>query len=71
MSIDSKVVADGNKYTLNSEIQHLDTNSLFHVITTCPNGKREVLSKFQKLNDKEYQGEYTARRRSTHSENHA
>ncbi|XP_043521132.1 apolipophorins isoform X2 [Frieseomelitta varia] len=58
VSIDSKVVADGNKYTLNSEIQHLDTNSLFHVIATCPNGKREVLSKFQKLNDKEYQGEW-------------
>lgn len=58
MTVESEMTADGNKYTLNSEIQHQDTNSLFHVVTQCPSGKTEILSKFQKLGDKEYKGNY-------------
>nr|XP_033202794.1 apolipophorins [Bombus vancouverensis nearcticus] len=58
LTIDSKAVADGNKYTLNGEMQYLDTSSLFHVTSACPNGKTEIFSKFQKLNEKEYKGEW-------------
>lgn len=57
LTIDSKAVADGNKYTLNGEMQYLDTSSLFHVTSACPNGKTEIFSKFQKLNEKEYKGD--------------
>ena len=39
-------------------MQYLDTSSLFHVTSACPNGKTEIFSKFQKLNEKEYKGEW-------------
>lgn len=56
MLVNSVLTADGNKYTLNSEVQHQPTNNLFHLTAGCPSGKTEVLSKFQKLGDKEYKG---------------
>nr|XP_034187967.1 apolipophorins [Osmia lignaria] len=58
MLVDSVLTADGNKYTLNSEVQHQPTNNVFHLTAGCPSGKTEVLSKFQKLGDKEYKGEW-------------
>ncbi|KAK1130809.1 hypothetical protein K0M31_018919 [Melipona bicolor] len=59
VTIDSEVVADGKTYALNSQFQHLDiTSSVFHVTITCPSGKREVLSKFQKVDFNKYQGEW-------------
>lgn len=56
MTIDSKIDADGAKHSLVSEIQYLDSSNLFHVTAICPTGKTEILSKFQKLNNKEYKG---------------
>lgn len=56
MTIDSKIDVDGSKHSLASEIQYLESNNLFHVTTICPTGNTEILSKFQKLNDKEYKG---------------
>lgn len=59
MIINSQIDADGAKHSLVSEIQYLDSNNLFYVMTVCPTGKTEILSKFQKLNDKEYKGNST------------
>nr|XP_012148156.1 PREDICTED: apolipophorins [Megachile rotundata] len=56
--VDSVLTADDNKYTLNSEIQQQSTNNIFHLTASSPLGKTEVLSKFQKLGDKEYKGEW-------------
>ncbi|XP_015429625.1 PREDICTED: apolipophorins [Dufourea novaeangliae] len=58
MLVDVVLMADGVKYTLNSEMQQQDTNSLFNVVATCPDGKTEILSKIQKLGPKEYKGEW-------------
>ncbi|XP_017790563.1 PREDICTED: apolipophorins [Habropoda laboriosa] len=57
-TVDSDVTADGVKYSLNSEVQYLTNSGLFHVTSTCPNGKTELLSKIEKLGDNEYKGEW-------------
>ncbi|CAK9823680.1 unnamed protein product [Anthophora retusa] len=57
-TLDSVVTADGAKYSLNSEVQYLATSGLFRVLSTCPNGKTELFSKFEKLGDNEYKGEW-------------
>ncbi|XP_076643954.1 retinoid- and fatty-acid binding glycoprotein apolipophorin [Halictus rubicundus] len=58
---DIVVNADGAKYTLNSEIQSKVGLNLFSVVTSCPQGKSELLSKYQKLGPNEYKGELNIR----------
>ncbi|XP_076231616.1 retinoid- and fatty-acid binding glycoprotein apolipophorin [Calliopsis andreniformis] len=57
-SLDATVLADGTKYTLQSQIQLQENNKLFSITTSCPNGKTEILSKFQRLGLKEFKGEW-------------
>ncbi|XP_017888623.2 uncharacterized protein LOC108630072 [Ceratina calcarata] len=58
MTLNCESNVEAQKFTLNGEIQHQDTNNLFHVTYTCPMGKIEILSKIQKLGDKEFKGEW-------------
>ncbi|XP_076762006.1 retinoid- and fatty-acid binding glycoprotein apolipophorin [Xylocopa sonorina] len=58
VTVDSDVTADGKKYTLNGEMQVQESNSLIHLTATCPKGKTELLSKMQKLGEKEYKAEW-------------
>ncbi|XP_076625563.1 retinoid- and fatty-acid binding glycoprotein apolipophorin isoform X1 [Colletes latitarsis] len=55
---DAVAMVDNDKYTLKSEIQQQDMNSLFHVEMSCPTGKTELLSKVEKLGAKEYKAEW-------------
>ncbi|CAL7938756.1 unnamed protein product [Xylocopa violacea] len=57
-TIDSELTADGKKYTLNGEMQVQESSSLMHLTATCPTGKTELLSRLQKLGDKEYKAEW-------------
>nr|XP_012225513.1 PREDICTED: apolipophorins [Linepithema humile] len=52
------ISADDAKYTVQSEIRTSDVSPLIHIIITCPKGKTEILSKFEKLGDREYKGEW-------------
>lgn len=53
--------ADGVEHTLNSNIQLQGARRVFEVTTTCPDGKSELLWKFEKLGPKEYKGDLTVR----------
>lgn len=55
---DVAVIADGTKYTAKSEIRDGNVSPIIHIVFTCPNGKTELLSKFEKLGDREYTGEW-------------
>lgn len=55
---DVAVTADGTKYTAKSEIQDGNVSPIIHIVLTCPKGKTELLSKFEKLGDREYTGEW-------------
>ncbi|XP_011871153.1 PREDICTED: apolipophorins [Vollenhovia emeryi] len=55
---DAALTMDGTKYTLNSEIRESNVSPMMHVIFTSPKGKTELLSKFNKLGDQEYTGEW-------------
>ncbi|XP_011144506.2 apolipophorins [Harpegnathos saltator] len=54
---DAAITADNTKYTAKSEIQDGNISPMIHIILTCPNGKTELLSKFEKLSEHEYTGE--------------
>lgn len=54
---DVVVTVDGVKYTQTSEID-LDETPGIHLVFTCPTGKTELLTKFKKLGENEYSGEY-------------
>lgn len=58
---DIVVNADGAKYTLNSEIQTQESLKVLNVLTSCPNGKSELLCKYQKLGPNDFKGEWTIR----------
>ncbi|KAK2585087.1 hypothetical protein KPH14_008599 [Odynerus spinipes] len=49
---------DSAKYILNTEIQEDRTAPMIHVTLTCPSGVTELLSKFQKLGENDYTGEW-------------
>ncbi|XP_014488121.1 PREDICTED: apolipophorins [Dinoponera quadriceps] len=51
------VTADNDKYTTKCEIQRSNISPKIHIIFTSPNGKTELLSKYEKLGDHEYTGE--------------
>ncbi|XP_029170500.1 apolipophorins [Nylanderia fulva] len=55
---DVTVTADGTKYTAKSEIRDGNVSPIIHIVLTCPKGKTELLSKFEKLGDREYTGEW-------------
>lgn len=55
---DAALTVDEGKYTLESEIRDGHISPMMHIILTCPQGKTELLSKFNKLGDKEYTGEW-------------
>ncbi|XP_018393503.1 PREDICTED: apolipophorins [Cyphomyrmex costatus] len=55
---DAALTLDNTKYTLKSEIQSGNISPMIHIISTCPAGKTELLSKFNKLGDHEYTGEW-------------
>jgi hypothetical protein len=55
---DAALTMDNTKYTLNSEIQGGNISPMMHIILTYPSGKTELLSKFNKLGDHEYTGEW-------------
>ncbi|KAM0732090.1 Apolipophorin [Formica fusca] len=55
---DVVVTADNIKYTTKSEIQDGNVSPIIHIVLTCPKGKTELLSKFEKLGDREYTGEW-------------
>ncbi|XP_011166991.1 apolipophorins [Solenopsis invicta] len=56
---DAALTFDGQaKYTLNSEIRESETSPMMHIIFICPAGKTELLSKYNKLGDHEYTGEW-------------
>ncbi|XP_078038624.1 retinoid- and fatty-acid binding glycoprotein apolipophorin, partial [Augochlora pura] len=52
---------DGAEHTLNSNIQLQGPRKVFEVTSTCPQGKSELLWKFEKLGPKEYKGDLTVR----------
>ncbi|XP_076294213.1 retinoid- and fatty-acid binding glycoprotein apolipophorin [Lasioglossum baleicum] len=58
---DIVVNADGVKYTLNSEIYWQEALKSLSVVSSCPNGKSELLCKYQKLGPNEYKGEWSVR----------
>jgi len=53
------ITVDGKKWTVQSEIRNSNISPLIHIVSTCPNGKTEILSKFDKLGDREYKGNFT------------
>ncbi|XP_012523598.1 apolipophorins [Monomorium pharaonis] len=55
---DAALNLDSTKYTLKSEIREGNVSPMMHVIFTCPSGKTELLSKFDKLGEHEYTGEW-------------
>ncbi|KAL6440757.1 hypothetical protein ACFW04_003301 [Cataglyphis niger] len=55
---DVAVTADNIKYTAKSEIQDGNVSPIIHIVLTSPKGKTELLSKFEKLGDREYTGEW-------------
>lgn len=55
---EAAVTADDVKYTAKSEIQENNVSPKIHIIFTCPSGKTELLSKFEKLGDHEYTGNF-------------
>ncbi|XP_018353837.1 PREDICTED: apolipophorins [Trachymyrmex septentrionalis] len=55
---DAALTLDNTKYTLKSEIQSGNISPMIHIISTCPAGKTELLSKFNKIGDREYTGEW-------------
>ncbi|KAL6267909.1 hypothetical protein P5V15_000977, partial [Pogonomyrmex californicus] len=55
---DAALTVDDGKYTLKSEIRDRGVSPLMHIIFTSPKGKTELLSKFDKLGEQEYTGEW-------------
>jgi len=55
---DAALTLDNTKYTLKSEIQSGNISPMIHIISTCPAGKTELLSKFNKIGDREYTGNF-------------
>ncbi|XP_072754262.1 apolipophorins [Anoplolepis gracilipes] len=55
---DVAVTADDKKYTAKSEIQDGNVSPIIHIVLTCPETRLELLSKFEKLGDREYKGEW-------------
>ncbi|KAG7188374.1 hypothetical protein KM043_008028 [Ampulex compressa] len=55
---DVTVTTDSGKYTLKGENQMDENVNMFHALVTCPAGKAEVLSKFEKLGHNKYAGEW-------------
>lgn len=55
---DVAVTADNIKYTAKSEIQDGNVSPIIHIVLTYPKGKTELLSKFEKLDDREYTGNF-------------
>ncbi|KAL0104310.1 hypothetical protein PUN28_017203 [Cardiocondyla obscurior] len=56
---DVALSVDSKKHTLSTEVRGSDTSPMIHIIYTCPAGKKtELLSKFNKLGDHEYTGEW-------------
>ncbi|KAF7405857.1 hypothetical protein HZH68_005226 [Vespula germanica] len=55
---DATLQLDNTKYTLSTEIQKDKIAPMFHFILTSPQGVTEVLSKFQKVGDTDYTGEW-------------
>ncbi|KAG5308105.1 APLP protein, partial [Acromyrmex insinuator] len=55
---DATLTLDNTKYTFKSEIQSGSISPMIHIISTTPAGKIELLSKFNKIDDREYTGEW-------------
>lgn len=50
------LVADDTKYTMNSEFRLTPMSKSISIVMTCPNGKTELLGKFNDLGDNLYTG---------------
>jgi len=55
---DAALTLDNTKYTLKSEIQSGNISPMIHIISTSPAGKTELLSKFNKIGEHEYTGNF-------------
>lgn len=53
---DISVNANNNKYTMKSEVKIDPVSPSMHLIFTCPAGKTEILSKYNKLGEREFKG---------------
>lgn len=52
------IITNDKKYTAKSEIRDGNVSPMIHIVLTSPNGKTELLSKFEQLGEHEYTGNF-------------